>query len=82
MRERTTFARFYPSHTDPQLTFHRAAYTEDYGLTGTGWAVTFCSKFFQGSYLKKITGGTQSKQLNNLISYEHTLVHEFMVGLT
>jgi hypothetical protein len=60
----------------------RAAYTEKPDLTGTGWAVTLCSQFFQGRYLKTITEGTQSKQLNNLISYEHTLVHEFMVSLT
>lgn len=71
-----------PNHRGHKLMCDRAAYTEKPDLTGTGWAVTFCSKFFQGRYLKTITEGTQSKQLYNLISYEHTLVHEFMVGLT
>ena len=47
--------------------------------TDTGWEIHFCNDFFRQKYLNDITNGEKrsAKSLPDLVSYEHTLAHEW-----
>ncbi|KAF3480698.1 uncharacterized protein GIQ15_06045 [Arthroderma uncinatum] len=59
------------------------AYTQNPSLTGDGWEIVFCPRFFREDrirYINRITDGPRlpHTEISRLISYEYAIIHEWM----